>query len=540
VRGFAYGRLSRDEDSEQESLKNQEDLVVGFMKKGNHIVIEIGMDDNYTGMDFDRPGIKRMFELARNGEIDAVFVKDLSRLGRHRTLTLECIDKLRLLGVRVISITENIDSFNEADDLIIGFKGLINDSYSKDIQRKVIYGFRQKQQKGLVMIPPMGYFKDKNTNEVVIIEEPAEIVRTIFKLYLEGYGLKAIARILNEKGMKSPAYYQLKLIGKKQGHNKPKITSRFLWDYSSVKRTLKNEFYCGTVVNHQNERSRITKRQIAVPIEEQFRHEDMVPAIIPREMWERVQEFLNAKVKKNVRASENKPCHKYSGLLQCYDCGCSFVAKVRKTKGNPDRVEYVCNGYHRYSEVNCTSHRIREEMLDKIVQAELEGIRLVFDDLWENVEADVKKWAAGKSTTEKRLENLKERISDTEIEIQKILMERIEDKQNADMYDKMIEARRNDIESFKKKVYEIENLDKTIKDRKSTLKRSIELLDDIIAENNISNANLHLMFDKIIIEETGEGLNLDLRLKSPFISKAKESLLKKYMIVDNQVLQEGA
>ena len=241
MRGFAYGRLSRDEDSEQESLKNQEDMVVGFMNKYNHIVVEIGMDDNYTGMNFDRPGIKRMFELARNGEIDAVFVKDLSRLGRHRTLTLECIDKLRLLGVRVISITENIDSFNEADDLIIGFKGLINDSYSKDIQRKGIYGFRQKQQKGLVMIPPMGYFKDKNTNEVVIVEEPAEIIRTIFKLYLAGYGLKAIARILNEKGMKSPAYYQLKLIGKKQGYNKPKITSKFLWDYSSVKRTLKRQ-----------------------------------------------------------------------------------------------------------------------------------------------------------------------------------------------------------------------------------------------------------------------------------------------------------
>lgn len=214
--------------------------------------------------------------------------------------------------------------------------------------------------------------------------------------------------------------------------------------------------------------------------------------------------------------------------------------KDRKTKGNPDRVEYVCNGYHRYSEVNCTSHRIREEMLDQIVQAELTGIRLVFDDLWENVEADVKKWAAGKSTTEKRLENLRNSIAETEIEIQKILMERIEDKQNSDMYDKMIETRRDDIEKFKKEISEIENLDKTIKERKATLKHSIELLDDIIAENNISNANLHLMFDKIVIEETDEGLNLDLRLKSPFISKKKEPLLKKYMIVDNEVLSVGA
>lgn len=227
-------------------------------------------------------------------------------------------------------------------------------------------------------------------------------------------------------------------------------------------------------------------------------------------------------------------------MLQCSDCGCSFVAKVRKTKGNPDRVEYVCNGYHRYSEVNCTSHRIREETLDKIVQAELTGIRLVFDDLWENVEADVKKWAAGKSTTEKRLENLRNSIAETEFEIQKILMERIEDKQNSDMYDKMIGTRRDDIEKFKKEISEIENLDKTIKERKATLKHSIELLDDIIAENNISNANLHLMFDKIVIEETDEGLNLDLRLKSPFISKKREPLLKKYMIVDNEVLSVGA
>ena len=540
MRGLAYGRLSRDEDIELESLKNQEAIVVNAIKKGNNTVVDVAMDDNCTGMNFERPGIKKMFELARNGKIDAVFVKDLSRLGRHRTLTLDCIDKLKLLGVRVISVTENIDSFNDSDDLLIGFKGLLNDCYSRDIQKKVIYGFRQKQQEGLVMIPPMGYFKDKNTNEVEIVEEAAEIIRTIFKLYLEGYGLKAIARILNEKGMKSPAYYQLKLIGKKQGHNKPKITSRFLWDYSSVKRILKNEFYCGTVVNHKNERSRITKRQIDVPAEEQFRHEDMVPAIIPREMWERTQEFLNAKVRKNVRAGENKPCHKYSGLLQCSDCGCSFVAKVRKTKGNPDRVEYVCNGYHRYSEVNCTSHRIREETLDKIVQAELTGIRLVFDDLWENVESDVKKWAAGKSTTEKRLENLRNSIVETELEIQKILMERIEDKQNSDMYDKMIETRRDDIEKFKKEISEIENLDKTIKERKATLKHSIELLDDIIAENNISNANLHLMFDKIVIEETDEGLNLDLRLKSPFISKKKEPLLKKYMIVDNEVLSVGA
>ena len=176
MRGFVYCRLSRDEDTEHESLKNQEDIVLSYMSKWNHTVVEVASDDNYTGMNFERPGIKRMFELAKNHEIDAVFVKDLSRLGRHRALTMTCIDELKLHNVRVISVTESIDSFNESDDLLIGFKGLMNDSYAKDIQRKVIHGFRQKQEKGLVMIPPMGYFKDKNTNKVQIVEEPAEAV----------------------------------------------------------------------------------------------------------------------------------------------------------------------------------------------------------------------------------------------------------------------------------------------------------------------------------------------------------------------------
>lgn len=225
-----------------------------------------------------------------------------------------------------------------------------------------------------------------------------------------------------------------------------------------------------------------------------------------------------------------------------------FALKANKVKGFQRYITDEFNPYFLAIIVSISAYSSEEIKplfsicftFDIVVLYRRMVLRLVFDDLWENVEADVKKWAAGKSTTEKRLENLRNSIAETELEIQKILMERIEDKQNSDMYNKMIETRRDDIEKFKKEISEIENLDKTIKERKSTLKHSIELLDDIIADNNISNANLHLMFDKIVIEETDEGLNLDLRLKSPFISKKKESLLKKYMIVDNEVLSVGA
>lgn len=530
TRGFVYCRLSRDEDSEHESLKNQEDIVVGYLNKNGHEIVDIARDDNYTGMNFDRPGIERMMELVNENKIETVFVKDFSRLGRHLSMTLNCIEELKNKNVRVISVTENLDSFNENDMLTIALKIVVNDNYARDIQRKVYYGLRQKQENsGLIITPPMGYFKDKNTNEIVIVEEPAQIIRDIYKMYLDGYGFKAIAIILNERGVKSPAYYS----GKMPGVNKPNISGRFLWEYTAIKRILNNEFYCGTVVNHKQERSRITHRQVIVPEDKRFRHEDIVPAIISRDIWERVQAFMKEKERKNVRAGENKACHKYAGLLQCADCGCSFVAKIRRTKNNPDRIEYVCNGYNRYSDKHCSSHKIREEVLDDIINEHLMYIRCMFKVLWENVEEDVKKWAAGKSSTEKKIDTLQKSVEKAEYEIKEILMERIQDKKNADMYDKMIDERRDNIEKYNIEISEIVNMDKTIKDRKSSLKQTIAILDDIMKNNSLSNATLHMLIDKIIIKDDGDGLSLDIQVKSPFrCSEKSRHFGSKVMAVD--------
>ncbi len=456
TRGFVYCRLSRDEDSEHESLKNQEDIVVGYLNKNGHEIVDIARDDNYTGMNFDRPGIERMMELVNENKIETVFVKDFSRLGRHLSMTLNCIEELKKKNVRVISVTENLDSFNENDML-------------------------------------------------------------------------TIARILNERGVKSPAYYS----GKMPGVNKPNISGRFLWEYTAIKRILNNEFYCGTVVNHKQERSRITHRQVIVPEDKRFRHEDIVPAIISRDIWERVQAFMKEKEQKNVRAGENKTCHKYAGLLQCADCGCSFVAKIRRTKNNPDRIEYVCNGYNRYSDKHCSSHKIREEVLDDIINEHLMYIRCMFKVLWENVEEDVKKWAAGKSSTEKRIDTLQKSVEKAEYEIKEILMERIQDKKNADMYDKMIDERRDNIEKYNIEISEIVNMDKTIKDRKSSLKQTIAILDDIMKDNSLSNATLHMLINKIIIKDDGDGLSLDIQVKSPFrCSEKSRHFGSKVMTVD--------
>ena len=138
-------------------------------------------------------------------QVDAVLVKDLSRLGRHRTQTALFIDFLRQQQVRVISVTEGVDTFCEEDDLMIGVRGLMNDYYAKDIGKKIRAGYRQKQKEGLVITPPFGYWKDRNTNQVLVQAEAAETVQLIYALYLQGCGQKEIARRLNSFGRKTPA-----------------------------------------------------------------------------------------------------------------------------------------------------------------------------------------------------------------------------------------------------------------------------------------------------------------------------------------------
>ena len=147
---WLYYRLSRDEDDELNSLTNQRKIIYEYAVTNGHEVVGESFDDNVSGMHFNREGIDKIYEVVEAGKIEAIIVKDLSRLGRHRTQTALFIDYLREHDVRVLSATENIDTFNENDDLIIGFKGLVNDFYARDGSRRVRTGYRQKQKEGLV------------------------------------------------------------------------------------------------------------------------------------------------------------------------------------------------------------------------------------------------------------------------------------------------------------------------------------------------------------------------------------------------------
>ena len=516
MRVWLYSRLSRDDDEEQNSLINQQKIIREYAEKHDFEIIGESFDDNVSGMSLSRKGIFEITDAIEAKLIDAIIVKDLSRLGRHETETASYIEYTRKKEIHIFSVTENIDTLDENNRLIISVKGIFNDMYVRDIARKVSAGMLQKQKEGLVITPPMGYFKDKNTGEVVIVEEHAQIVRRIFELYLEGYGVKNIAKMFNDEGIKSAGYYQKKLYGKRLGYNKPEIGHKYLWDNTGVKRILQNEFYAGTLICHKTYTSRINHVRKDIPEEEQYRHENAVPAIVSREIWDQAQFLLNSKQKRNVRASTSKPFHRYAGLIKCGDCGSNFVCRTRRWRNKPPRYEYTCNGYHRYGKENCTAHTIGEKALDEIIYNELLNMRRLAYENYQKADKQLQKWQKSKPTTEKQIINLQEQLKQRKSDQEEILLERIRDRAHADVYTKMLEDCEKDIENLSQKIIAFQDIAKTVKKRKNDLQSSLELMNRIIEEGAISNTHLRMLIDQIIIYDEGGTLRIKIILNGNF------------------------
>ena len=352
--------------------------------------------------------------------LDAVLVKDLSRLGRHRTQTALFIDFLREKQVRVISVTEGVDTFCEEDDLMIGVRGLMNDYYAKDIGKKIRAGYRQKQKEGLVITPPFGYWKDRNTNQVLAHPEAAKTVQLIYALYLQGCGQKEIARRLNSLGRKTPAQIMTERLG--YDSQKPHKTrdGQFLWTYASVKNVLVEEAYTGVLVNHRREY--LGGKARAVSETEWLRHENFYPVIIEKTIWQQVQTRLKQQARPAVN---NRTKHRYAGLLTCQECGNVFSPMIRYWNGSR-RVEYVCRGYQRNGKGYCSSHRIHEEVLDKAVWNHAKKLREQYAAELKKVTQLQKQWALRKPVLDAHCLTLQKEILKLEQEIDELVMEKIQ------------------------------------------------------------------------------------------------------------------
>lgn len=416
MRVWIYARLSNDDDQEMNSLLNQQEICHGFAEQHGYTIVGQSSDDNVSGMKFNRRGLDKLTAAVDADKIDAVIVKDLSRLGRHRTQTALFIDYLREHQVRVISATEGIDTFRDEDDLIIGVRGLMNDYYARDISKKIRAGYRQKQREGIVITPPFGYRKDRNTNTIELHPEASETVQIIYSLYLQGLGQKEIARRLNALGRKTPAQLRVEQCGREVCSASKTSDGRYVWTYASVKNILIEEAYTGVLINHRSETNSGKAKRLEQA--EWYRHENFFPAIIERDTWEKAQQKLKAQARP---ANGNKAKHRYAGLILCKECGSPFVPMIRYWNGKR-RVEYVCKGYHRNGKSYCSSHRIHEEVLDAAMQEFAQTMRVKMAEKQKELKQKQKMWALRKPVLDAHIFALENQIQQLENEIDKIIL----------------------------------------------------------------------------------------------------------------------
>ena len=419
MRVWIYARLSNDDDQEMNSLLNQQEICHGFAEQHGYTIVGQSFDDNVSGMKFNRHGLDELTAAVDAGKINAVIVKDLSRLGRHRTQTALFIDYLREHQVRVISATEGIDTFRDEDDLIIGVRGLMNDYYARDISKKIRAGYRQKQREGIVITPPFGYWKDRNTNTIELHSEASETVRMVYSLYLQCHGQKEIARRLNALGRKTPAQLRAEQCGREVCAASKTKDGRYVWTYASVKNILVEEAYTGVLINHRSETNSGKAKRLEQA--EWYRHENFFPVIIERDIWQKVQQKLKAQARP---ANGNKAKHRYAGLILCKECGSPFVPMIRYWNGKR-RVEYVCKGYHRNGKSYCSSHRIHEELLDAAVQEFAQTMRIRMAEEQKELKQKQKMWALRKPILDAHILLLQEKVQVLEQEIDEIVMEKI-------------------------------------------------------------------------------------------------------------------
>lgn len=370
-----YLRLSnqnlKENADESDSIVNQEALLRAHLKSCPDIHIQyVFKDDGWSGVNFERPGFQKMMQKIYDGDVDCVVVKDLSRLGRNHTETGKYITRVfPAFGVRFIAVNDHIDtadSNSDADNIIIPFKDLLNDSYSRDISLKIRSAMAVKKANGELAgnFCPYGYEIDpENRNHYLVDPFAASVIRKIFSWTFDGMGSTEIARRLNTLNYLSPSDYKKQKTGKVFG------TKRKQWTVYQVYRILRNDVYIGTLrlgkVTTPNYK---VKKAIQVPEEDQHVFLNAHDAIISKEVFDLMQDVLSRDTRvhcTNSGAGRNTFVYPLTGYVYCADCGASMISKTVVSKGHQYRY-YVCGENKRDKKV-CSPHNISMEHVNAVV-----------------------------------------------------------------------------------------------------------------------------------------------------------------------------
>ena len=366
-----YLRLSKEDGDKEESdsITNQRELILEFLKSREDIRIHaVRVDDGYSGVDFERPAFQQMLEDIKAGKVNCVVTKDLSRFGRNHIEVGKYIEKIfPYLGVRFIAVNDNYDSITndaQTNNIIIPFKNLINDAYCRDISIKIRSSLEVKRKRGDFVGPfaPYGYRKtEEDKNKLEIDEEAAEVVRSIFRMYLQGSNAYKIAEKLNKKNILTPMDYKKENGSAFYTGFKKNLKSQ--WTHMHVLRILGNPVYTGTLVQGKETTPNYkVKKKVKRDQSKWSQVENTHEAIIPSVDFQNAQEQLQMDTR---TGTAKEKVYYLSGVVKCGDCGANMVRKTVPS-GKRKFIYYVC-GSHKGNKDICSSHSINAETLEESV-----------------------------------------------------------------------------------------------------------------------------------------------------------------------------
>ena len=368
-----YCRLSRDDnmDSESNSIQNQRKILQKAAKDKGYTDTVFFVDDGITGTTMKRPGFQKMLTAIEAGYISAVFVKDLSRLGRNYIEVGKLTEEFfPLHDIRLVAVSDGVDS-DEGEDDFTPFKNIMNEYYAKDISKKRRIVNKMKGNAGVPLSPPpYGYIKNPDDPRFWVVEpEAAEVVRRIYRMALEGYGLAEIAARLAADGVVNPTYYW-RSRGTSRGGSKSTVEPT-KWGHTTVKKILTLQEYCGDVINFKSySKSYKMKKRIENPEENRAIFLNVHEAIIDRQTWEKVQALQKGTRRKKPTVTQEPSV--FSGLLKCPECGGNL--NFHFNQNNHDIKFFSCQNHNSGYRKCSKTHYIRLDFLEQVVLYEVKRL----------------------------------------------------------------------------------------------------------------------------------------------------------------------
>lgn len=515
LRIAGYCRISVDDELDRDnvSIENQKAIIrdfVGHKFPGAELVFF--EDRDRSGYTFEqREGYQAMRRELMAHRLDILVIKDFSRFSRRNSRGLVELEDLRDAGVRIISIGDGIDFPNDDDWLKIQFQFLINEMPVTDTSKKVKSVIRRRQEDGRwICAAPYGYIVNKKQQfEVVPVE--ADIVRRIYRMYIDGWGYKKIANSLTDEGIPTPRMAEReRKIAEGEDYRR---SVKSAWSIATVQGILDNDFYIGTLRQGKYTRAKINGRDILRDEVEQIVIENHHQPIMDYRTFAAVRALREKRAKYNyrgVKINENV----YSGFLECGDCGAPMFALSRRDL----KPAYTCGTYHRRGTAGCTTHHIRVDKLDELVKLYVKKVRDNSAEMLEKLNAELAREPEDVAETERSAANLEDVLLDAQEELKATKRQRVRDIMRHPENEAVLEATYDELEAdLMRKIEGLQSQIEHVTDRRNTIiranraaKTAMEVFDDIITKPHLEKQDLELIIERIRVYED----HVEIRLKA--------------------------